>query len=541
MPSKLRQRARTLLAHFRPVEHVPLIVNDNVHDLTRIGGVSVLALPQEYSPCDLVIPTRFAATAQYLIDAGVEVRMSDDESPERAEDSGVDENQQCRQRRPRKRRLELPGLFRIPGSKVTTERLRAYFERQMYDGGGTVEDARRRSVEIEYTVRLPLLPNANVIPYQIHDVASCFKSFLGDLNGGILGSLEIFEGLRKVVLPQRVRKSTESADLEWWCIGDEDLEPVDPKHIARILCSIECAASRNLIMAVFGLLAFFMVDDEPFHEMYNVGHSTGVPAMDEVREFCLQSPATDARMTAESLGRIFAPLMLSEDAVKDIRMDFDKREHERKDKEKKRQSWTPSPLKHVSLSPNKRVISRIRSRTSLASNRTNIHINIHPHPLQSNPYLPLHEAASASGYDVATAGARAQRIHQIYGAAEQTARDTNASAHSFVRAHANCSAPNLMTMTNRSSTRKAAIPTKKEKESKTTALLHDQQARILLIANVITIILWNWKDVCHELRAVGYGRGEGRWYVGNSETDGVMRVRNEGSSFEGRGGRIVDV
>jgi hypothetical protein len=410
----------------------------------------------------------------------------------------------------------------------------------MYDGGGTIEDARKRSEEIEYTVRLPLLPNANVIPYQVHDVASCFKSFLGDLNGGILGSLEIFEGLRKVVLPQRQRRVSESMDLEWKCRGDEDSEPVDPKHIARILCSIQCAASRNLIMAVFGLLAFFMVDDSPLEELYEWGSTTGIPTMDEMRENCFSGATVDARMTAESLGRIFAPLMLSEDAVKEIRMDFDKC-MERKEKERKGRSWTSSPLKHASLSPNKHVMARIRSRTSLASNRTNVHINIHPHPLRSSPYLPLHEAAQASNYDISTMTNHTQQVHRIYGVAIKDAQNPGTSAHSFIRAHANCSAPNLTVMTNRNNTHKQAGLAKKENESKSTALLHDQQARILLIANVTTIILWNWSEVCRELRAVGYGRGEGRWYVGNSETDGLMRVRNEGSSFDGRGGRIVDV
>ena len=447
MPNKLRQRTRSLFSRFRPVEHIPDVSHNNVHDLSRIGGVSVLSLPREHTPCDLVIPTRFAALAQFLVDAGVETGppFSDDSAwDERGETKWVEERGV--------ERVHIPGLFRIPGSKVTTDRLKSYFERQMYDGGGTVEDAKRRSVDIEFTVRLPLLPNANVIPYQIHDVASCFKSFLADLDGGILGSLDIFEGLRKVVLPQRPRKSTHSADLEWKCRGaPSEHESVDPKHIASILCSIECAASRNLIMAVFGLLAFFMVDDSP-EQPYEQRMDSGVPGLKEMQENCFAMGNGDTRMTAEALGRIFAPLMLSEHAVKDIKMDFGKPVAEKKNKERRRESWTPSPLKKTN-------IARLRPRSATGASKVNVHINIcHPHPLRSSPYLPLHEAAHNSTYDITSPPpSRSEHVSRVYGAHLLDTNNPHDSANSFLRDHANRSAPNLTNITNirRTSPRKA--------------------------------------------------------------------------------------
>jgi hypothetical protein len=48
----------------RPYE--PILLLGSVHNLARVGGVSVFSLPREFSATDLVIPTRFAACAQYL-------------------------------------------------------------------------------------------------------------------------------------------------------------------------------------------------------------------------------------------------------------------------------------------------------------------------------------------------------------------------------------------------------------------------------------------------------------------------------------------
>jgi hypothetical protein len=413
----------------------------------------------------------------------------------------------------------------------------------MYDGSGSVDHMRRHSQEIEYTVRLGTLPNQSVIPYQIHDVASCFKSFLADLDGGILGKLDIFEGLRKVVLPQRPRRmSADSADLEWKCIGipgsDDEEEKIDPKYIARILTSIECAASRNLILAVFGLLAFFMADDSSAEQLYTGNTtSTGIPVLDEMRNSCFPAVPSDARMTAESLGRIFAPLLLGDELTQQVKMDFQKRPES---KRQRRRSWTPSPLKRTTPSPNKRSVGGVRQRTSFASNRTNIIVHVHPHPLRSQPYLPLHPREEAYNLDGSIAPSRAELLEREHGPGLHGPRGGDLSAQSSVRAHSNCSVPNLTTMSTKIN-KKMATTKKDQKLSKSAAILHDQQARVLLIANVITLILWNWRRVNLELRAIGYGKGEGRWYVDTSESDGLLRVRNEGSSFDGRGGRIVDV
>ena len=192
------------------------------------------------------------------------------------------------------------------------------------------------------------------------------------------------------------------------------------------------------------------------------------------------------------------------------------------------ESWTPSPLKRnsASNSPKNFAVGRLRPRSGLGGNKVNLHINIcHPHPLRASPYLPLHESAASSDYDISSAPpSRGEHVARIYGT-HLADGELHESAQSFLRAHANCSAPNLTNLTNS----KASSPTKSkpasyftsktkaQKENKTASLIHDQQARMLLIANVITVILWNWRDVCVVLRKVGYGHGEGRWYVGNSE------------------------
>lgn len=69
MPNKLKGPGRFFSRFFvRPYE--PIQVYGSVHNLARVGGVSILSIPKEYAPCDLVIPTRFAATGQFLVNSG---------------------------------------------------------------------------------------------------------------------------------------------------------------------------------------------------------------------------------------------------------------------------------------------------------------------------------------------------------------------------------------------------------------------------------------------------------------------------------------
>lgn len=65
-----RSGTRALFARLfvRPYESVQSY--GSVHHLARVGGVSVLSLSKDHAPCDLVIPTRFVATAQFLADNG---------------------------------------------------------------------------------------------------------------------------------------------------------------------------------------------------------------------------------------------------------------------------------------------------------------------------------------------------------------------------------------------------------------------------------------------------------------------------------------
>jgi len=46
----------------------------NVRDLARLGGLSLLTLPERFSTNELVIPTCFAATGNYIIEHGEDIQ-----------------------------------------------------------------------------------------------------------------------------------------------------------------------------------------------------------------------------------------------------------------------------------------------------------------------------------------------------------------------------------------------------------------------------------------------------------------------------------
>jgi len=46
----------------------------NVRDLARLGGLSLLTLPERVSTNELIIPTCFAATGNYIIEHGTGVQ-----------------------------------------------------------------------------------------------------------------------------------------------------------------------------------------------------------------------------------------------------------------------------------------------------------------------------------------------------------------------------------------------------------------------------------------------------------------------------------
>lgn len=170
-----------------------------------------------------------------------------------------------------------------------------------------------REGDIEVTVRLACLPSQSVVAYNIHDVASTFKFFLGELDGGILGSVEVFESLRKALITSR--RKTERESLEWACrgIGDEEEEEVvNPHWVARVLCGIECTQRRNLILAVFGILV--MLKQDPVDSVMGSPTRRRFPLTfsDALQELSLNSqPATNERMSSKAISLVFAPLLLA--------------------------------------------------------------------------------------------------------------------------------------------------------------------------------------------------------------------------------------
>lgn len=485
MPSKLRHRARAFLSRFKPIPHEPKIYTNNVHDLSRIGGVSVLVLPSDFAPCDLVIPTRFAATAQFLVECGMCSGITT--TPAYIlEGNRVFETTMLK----KDVAFDVPGLFRIPGSKVMVGRLRAHFQRQMFEG-----EVGRQDGEVEFTVRLGLLPCQATVPYQAHDVASCFKSFLGDLEGGILGSVEIFEGLRKVVLPassRSPRKRGDSVDLEFSCRGvdvDDAESDINPKNIARVISGIECASSRSLILAVFGLLAFFKAPElrDSFNvaeHIHNRNLSTSTYSqMEQVRSSLSLRLSNESRMTAESLGKIFAPLLLGETLLAQIKLvPF---AASLSINTTNRASWTNTPYTHAAQrSPTKRTPNRI----PLSSSTTNISLQITTPLLKhSAPNLLL----------------RKENNRQSITTSHST---TSRPSHDFVRAE-----------------EKSRIG-KKHARSKSVATFYDQQDRVLLVAKVMSLVLRQWEEVVVAYREAEFGRGRGRWEVERGECGGEKKI-----------------
>ncbi|EAQ86576.1 hypothetical protein CHGG_07829 [Chaetomium globosum CBS 148.51] len=105
--------------------------DEDLQSLVRLCGKSKLYLPSEYSPCSLVLPTCFRATAQYLI-----------------------------------------------------QHVNALYAHYCADGDPD---------DISNTISCPNLPTH--IKTGPHDVASTFKRLLSGLPGGILGSLSLFDAL----------------------------------------------------------------------------------------------------------------------------------------------------------------------------------------------------------------------------------------------------------------------------------------------------------------------------------------------------------
>lgn len=189
-------------------------VKDDDHDaisqLARLGGVSEVKLPKGFAPSEeLLVPSRFAALAQYLIDHA----------------------------------NEYTGVFRKTGHKPTLTKLHDYFVNALIN-------APHGKLSISPAIVPATIPYDS-IGYTIYEVADCFKLFLQDLPGGILGDASLFEALRKNLPPVQLKPA--DLELDFRCGGIE--EAVDAEKIAKILRDSSGRERRNLILLIFGVLA----------------------------------------------------------------------------------------------------------------------------------------------------------------------------------------------------------------------------------------------------------------------------------------------
>lgn len=164
--------------------------------MVRFSGKSMLYLPQEYSPCSLILPTCIRATAQHLA-----------------------------------QHVATRGLFRVPGSSKV---IGALFDYYCFDN---------TNVHIASTVRCATLPLH--IQYSVHDVASTFKRLLSVLPGGILGSLALLDSC--IAIHSQLNGEPEYPRTKQ--------TKVRARLIALAIGTIKSQYRRELICAVFGLLS----------------------------------------------------------------------------------------------------------------------------------------------------------------------------------------------------------------------------------------------------------------------------------------------
>ncbi|KXJ92921.1 hypothetical protein Micbo1qcDRAFT_194254 [Microdochium bolleyi] len=210
---------------------------EHLTSLVRMSGQSLLYLPSEYAARPLVLPTCLRATAQRLVQQG-----------------------------------DTRGIFRIPGSVRIVNALYNYY----HDN--------RDEERVSSTTRCPSLPSH--INLGIHDIASVFKKVLGNLSGGILGSLGVFDAL--VAIFSQLQAEPELARTR--------RTRLRARLIALVLGTIQSRYQRDLACAVFGLLSF-------------IGRQGEVASREDAKGRPLP---TGELMGYNALGIIFGPLLVGD-------------------------------------------------------------------------------------------------------------------------------------------------------------------------------------------------------------------------------------
>jgi len=143
---------------------------------------------------------------------------------------------------------------------------------------------------VEETVGHGFLPTEP--EHTLADIASLFKKIIMGLPGGLLGSVELFEVLRSILVDQR-------ANLE---SSEQDTVQLPAKLIALAISSVVSHLRLNLIQAVIGLVAHFGYQGDKFQEAEKV-------AAEERGE---RNQSRSEVMGSESLSRVFGALLLGD-------------------------------------------------------------------------------------------------------------------------------------------------------------------------------------------------------------------------------------
>ena len=175
-----------------------------------------------------------------------------------------------------------PGIFRISGTATTINALFHFFDHQFPDAGSPSK--------VEETVGTGLLPSE--IEFSLHDIASLFKKIINGFPGGLIGSLEIFEAFRSVLLDWH-------ADPK---ISGTEVKEMRAKIVALAILSIPSLHRVHLIQAVLGLTAYFGYEAEKARTAERIAAGSQESNNDLYSEI----------MNYQSLGKVLGPLLLGD-------------------------------------------------------------------------------------------------------------------------------------------------------------------------------------------------------------------------------------
>lgn len=174
-----------------------------------------------------------------------------------------------------------PGIFRVSGQATTINALYDFYDHQFYHAGSPSK--------VEETVGPGMLPTN--IEHSVPDVASVFKKILIGLPGGLLGTLELFEAVRDILLNLCLEPE----------LSDSESTILRAKLIALAISSLSSAYRIHLIQAVLGLAAYFGSEAERSEVDGTATDGQGQ-----------QNQLTSELMGYQSLGVVLGPLLLGD-------------------------------------------------------------------------------------------------------------------------------------------------------------------------------------------------------------------------------------